>query len=128
MKLTANILVVDDDINTLKLLDMTLSGAGHRVTLAQSWQEVNNRIKEMYHEGKVFEVVVLDLMMPERSGFDVLRSLQVLLHPMPPVIILSALTAIKDAAAARELGAVKYLTKPTTPEKLLGAIREVLRP
>ncbi len=127
MKISATILVVDDDPDTLRLLALTLARAGHKPVTAHSWVEVNKKVEEVYRGGKAFDAVVLDLMMPERSGYDVLRSLQVYLHPLPPVIILSALTGINDAVKARELGAAKYLTKPTTPQKLLDAIREVMR-
>ncbi len=127
MKISATILIVDDDPDTLQLLALTLARAGHKPVTAHSWVEVNKKVEEVYRGGKAFDAVVLDLMMPERSGYDVLRSLQVYLHPLPPVIILSALTGINDAVKARELGAAKYLTKPTTPQKLLDAIREVMR-
>jgi DNA-binding response OmpR family regulator len=126
MKLNARILIVDDDVNTRKLLGMTLRRAGYNPMYAGSWEEVNARVQEMNMLNKRIDAVLLDLMMPGRSGFDVLRSLHVLLHPMPPVIVLSALTGIEDAVKARELGATKYLTKPTTPDKLMKAIREVL--
>jgi DNA-binding response OmpR family regulator len=65
-------------------------------------------------------------MMPERSGFDIYNSLQVILFPMPPVIFLSAKSAIETIVKAKDLGAAKYLVKPTTPDKLLSAVREVL--
>jgi DNA-binding response OmpR family regulator len=65
-------------------------------------------------------------MMPERSGFDILRSLQVVLTPMLPVIILSAKNTIDDMLKASDLGAAKYLVKPTKPEKLIEAVRRVL--
>jgi len=126
VKLSANILVIDDDRETLLLLSLILQRAGHKVTTAQNWEEINVKIKDTIQQNKSFDVVLLDLMMPERSGYDVLRVLQVYLHPLPPVIILSALTGIQDAVKARELGAAKYITKPTTPEKLLQLIREVL--
>lgn len=127
MKLNAHILIVDDDLDTLNLLELTLKRAGYKVTKASNWGGVNQRVREVYEQGKKFDAVILDIMMPERSGYDVLTTLHVLLHPMPPVIMLSALKGIADAAKARELGAVKYLTKPIPREKLLATLREVIK-
>jgi DNA-binding response OmpR family regulator len=71
--------------------------------------------------------VVLDLMMPGRSGFDIYRSLQRELVTMPPVIMLTAVTGMQQRIDARDLGVTKYLTKPTTPSKLVETLKEVLR-
>jgi DNA-binding response OmpR family regulator len=65
-------------------------------------------------------------MMPERSGFDVYRALQREMVRMPPVIMLTAVTGMQQRVDARDLGVTKYLTKPTTPSKLIETIREVL--
>jgi DNA-binding response OmpR family regulator len=72
------------------------------------------------------DIILLDLMMPDRSGFDIFRALQVVLVPMPPVIMLSAVTGLEQQLEARDLGVAKYMTKPTTPAKLVVAIKEVL--
>lgn len=65
-------------------------------------------------------------MIPKRSGFDILRTLHVILVPMPPVIVLSAITDVKKKVEARNMGVTKYLTKPTTPDRLVKAIKDVL--
>lgn len=127
LKLTHNILVVDDDMDMLRMLDLSLSKSGHKIATASNWEEVIGHINTIAKSKKMFDAIVLDLMMPERSGYDILRSLSVILHPLPPVIILTALSGIDDAVKALELGAAKYLTKPVTTEKLLTSIREVIR-
>jgi DNA-binding response OmpR family regulator len=121
-----HILVVDDNARTLDVLKLALERAGFRVSTASSWETVEERVKLGYRLKDSFDLVVLDLMIPGRSGFDILRSLQVVLVPMPPVIVLSAITDVKKKVEARDLGVAKYLTKPTTPEKLVKTIREVL--
>lgn len=121
-----HILVIDDNAKTLEVLKLSLERAGFRVTTAESWVTVEEKVKIGYRVKDPFDLVVLDLMIPERSGFDILRSLQVVLVPMPPVIVLSAITDVKKKLQARELGVAKYLTKPTTPDKLVKAIRDVL--
>jgi DNA-binding response OmpR family regulator len=122
----SRILVVDDDLDTVNLLRLVLQRAGYKVVTASSLDEVIDRVKlaEQYRE--FIDLVILDIMMPVRSGFDVFLTLQVILHPMPPVIFLSAKNKVDDMVRASDLGAAKYLVKPTTPEKLLVAVRSVL--
>lgn len=121
------VLVIDDDYETLRLLKLALERAGLSVLTAASWQEVSNRVQNTYKENTPIDIIVLDLMMPERSGFDIYRSLQIELVTMPPVIMLTAVTGMQQRVDARDLGVTKYLTKPTTPSKLIETIQEVLK-
>lgn len=120
------ILVVDDDLDTVNLLRLVLQRGGYRVSTATSWEEIIDRIKMAEEAREAFDLILLDVMMPGRSGFEVLLVLQVVLHPVPPVIFLSAKCGMDDMVKASEMGATKYLTKPTTPDKLLTAVQEVL--
>lgn len=120
------ILVVDDDLDTLGLIRMVFQRAGHDVSTATCWEEVADRINLAKQTGNLFDLIILDLMMPERSGFDVLDSLKVVLEKVPPVIILSAKYTVDDMVKASDMGVAKYLVKPTTPEKLLDAVQMVL--
>ena len=120
------ILVIDDDRETLELLKLALERGGFGVLIAANWDDASSQIEYTYMEKRPIEAIVLDLMMPERSGFDILRALQVALVPLPPVIMLTAVTGIEQQIQARDLGAAKYLTKPTTPSKLIEVIKEVL--
>jgi DNA-binding response OmpR family regulator len=120
------ILVIDDDRETLELLRLALERGGFGVLIAADWDDASSQIEYTYMEKRPIEAIVLDLMMPERSGFDILRALQVALVPLPPVIMLTAVTGIEQQIQARDLGAAKYLTKPTTPSKLIEVIKEVL--
>ena len=123
---TPRILVVDDDLDTLGLMRVVLSRAGYKVATASHWGEVTDHLQTALEKQTPFDVVILDIMMPERSGYDVYRSMQVILPKMPPVIFLSAKNSVDAMVRASELGAAKYLTKPTTQDKLLDAVREVL--
>jgi DNA-binding response OmpR family regulator len=120
------ILVVDDDRETLQLLKMALERANFQVMTAASWEEVANRVESTYRDDHPIDLIVLDLMMPGRSGFDIFRSLKNMMVSMPPVIMLTAVTGIQQRIDARDLGVTKYLTKPTTPSKLIVAIKDVL--
>ncbi|MBN1666844.1 MAG: response regulator transcription factor [Anaerolineales bacterium] len=120
------VLVVDDDLETLQLLKLALNRAGFDTQIASNWQEVDDRILMSYQQERVINAIVLDLMMPERSGFDILRTMQVALVPMPPVIMLTAVVGTEQRIDALDLGVTKYLTKPTTPSKLVEALKEVI--
>jgi pilus assembly protein CpaE len=122
----SRILVIDDDLDTVNLLRLVLQRAGYRVSTATAWEEVVDRLKLAEEYKEQFDLVILDIMMPGRSGFEVMLVLQVVLHPMPPVIFLSAKCGMDDMVRASEMGAAKYLTKPTTPDKLLAAVEDVL--
>ena len=118
------ILVIDDDLDTLDLLRIELETAGYKALTADSWDEAKDRIKNAFESKMAINIIILDLMMPVHSGFDVLRSLPVMMDPVPPVIILSALTSLDDNIKAREMGAMKFLTKPTKRQALLDAVKE----
>jgi two-component system OmpR family response regulator len=121
------VLVIDDDHETLRLLKMALERANFQVMTAATWDDVSKHVDAAYRNNQVIDVIVLDLMMPERSGFDVYRALQTRLVSMPPVIMLTAVTGMQQRVDARDLGVTKYLTKPTTPSKLIETIKEVLK-
>lgn len=123
----ARILIIDDDLDTLSLLRITLQRKGYRIYSASNWDEVIDRLRIMENNHEIVDLVILDIMMPERSGFEVYISLQVVLHPVPPIIFLTAKTSIDDMVKASDMGAFKYLTKPTTKDKLLAAVEEALK-
>ena len=120
------ILSVDDDLDTLGLIRMVLKRAGYEVTTASRWEEVKERVTTAKENRQPFDLIILDIMMPERSGFDIFRSLEAMLEKLPPVIFLSAKYSMEDMLRASDMGAAKYLVKPTTPDKLLESVRAVL--
>lgn len=122
----ARILSIDDDLDTLGLIRMVLKRAGYEVTTASRWEEIKERVTVAKDNRQPFDLIILDIMMPERSGFDIFRSLEAILERMPPVIFLSAKYSMEDMLRASDMGAAKYLVKPTTPDKLLESVRAVL--
>ncbi len=128
MKETApRILVVDDDPDTVNLIRLVLQRAGYQVVTATEWEDIVDRLRNAEGNREPIDLAILDLMMPVRTGYDVMLVLQVVLHPVPPVIFLTAKIGIDDMVKASEMGAAKYMTKPTTPDKLLAAVEEVLQ-
>ncbi len=122
----AKILVIDDEVDTTKLISLVLKKAGYTVFTASNWDEVVSFLHRCEESMESVDLAILDIMMPGRSGFDVMLMLQIAMHPMPPVIFLSAKVGVQDMVKASEMGAAKYLTKPTTPARLVEAVREVL--
>ena len=120
---TARILVVDDEPDTVGLLELTLRTAGFEIQTAMSGQEGLRLALE-----KAYDLILLDLMMPDISGFDVMRSVQELkgASAATPVVILTARDRPEDRESGARLGAVGYLIKPATRGQLLDAIRKAL--
>lgn len=121
MSKAPHILVVDDDPDTLSLLALTLRRAGYQVTKA-----ISGAAAIAFANENDYDLVLLDLMMPEISGFDVLRALRVSRRDIPTVIMLTAKDTLKDRVEAKELGIVDYITKPTPREILLERIATAL--
>ncbi len=124
--MAARILVIDDEVDTTNLVSLVLKRAGYVVNSASDWDGILDLLRACENGNITYDLVILDIMMPDRSGFDVMLVLQVVLHPVPPVIFLTARVGMDSMVKASDLGAAKYITKPTTPDKLLTAVREVL--
>jgi two-component system OmpR family response regulator len=114
------ILIVDDEPNTLELLQLTLTKVGYTVLTAGSGTEAL-QVSAARHP----DLIVLDLMMPDISGLDVIRELKKH-YAKPPVIVFTARGRIEDMVAGMEAGAFRYLIKPTSRDKLLETIRDAL--
>lgn len=117
----ARILIVDDDPDTLKLMELTVKSAGHKVSLATGGEDCLSLVR-----AESFDLILLDIMMPDISGFDVLRELRAEDFPLPPVVILTARNRPEDQEIGIGLGAHSYLLKPITRGKLMDVIDEAL--
>ena len=114
------ILVVDDDPAILKLVRLQLVEEGFRtITAATGEEAVQLGIDE--HP----DLVVLDLVLPDISGFEVLNRLRE--RGPVPVILLTGKTRDTDKVRGLEMGADDYLAKPFNPEELTARVRAVLR-
>jgi len=115
------ILIIDDEVDTLNLLSMTLSLAGYDTAKADNGQAGIALISEFEPDA-----IILDVMMPEQSGIDVLNTIKKLFVNPPPVIIFSARGRIEDMVEGMEAGAFKYLVKPVSRDKLLETVKSAL--
>lgn len=113
------ILVVDDERDTLDLIDLTLKTAGYDIHLASSGEES----LQMIRNGD-FDLVLLDIMMPDMSGYDVLKTIKTEMQDPPPVVFLTAKSMPQDREEGLSLGANDFLSKPVTRGSLLDTIKK----
>ncbi|HEC34207.1 MAG TPA: response regulator, partial [Chloroflexi bacterium] len=118
----AKILIVDDDLESLKLIGLMLQGRGYQIIAAQSGLQALSKITN-----ECPDLVVLDVMMPGMDGLEVCRRLRA--DPRTatiPVIMFSAKTQVDDKVAGFEAGADEYLTKPIHPTELVTRVEALL--
>ena len=117
------ILVVDDDAKIVRLLRASLEQAGYQVFAAYDGETALHVLRRERPD-----LVVLDLMLPGRDGWDVTRAMRsdaMLAHT--PIIILTARVEHHDRIVGLESGADDYVTKPFHPGELMARVRAVLR-
>ncbi len=116
------ILAVDDDDMTLELVKFVLGKAGYLVRTALSGALALESIDEQFPD-----LVLLDALMPEMDGFDLLRRLKSDPRTQSvPVVMLSSLTDSEMRDKGIALGAIQFLTKPASRRDLLAAMESVL--
>jgi adenylate cyclase len=115
---SSRILVVDDNAANRDVLARRLTREGHQVATAADGASVLELVV-----GQEFDLVLLDLIMPEMSGFELLRRLKAARHTRDvPVIVISALDELDSVVRCIEAGAEDYLTKPFNPVLLQARI------
>lgn len=114
------ILVVDDEARIREVVQYALEREGYEVTLA-----ADGRAALESAEREDFDVVVLDVMLPEVDGLEVCRQLRA--GKRPPVLFLSARSEEVDRIVGLEIGGDDYLTKPFSPRELVARVRALLR-
>ncbi len=115
------VLVVEDEPGIVDFLQRGLAAAGFEVTV-----QLDGIAGERSALRESFDIVVLDLMLPKRSGLDVLRSVRSA-KPGLPVIVLTARAEIEDRVTGLEAGAADYLVKPFSLAELIARINAQLR-
>ena len=117
----AKILIVEDEEKLARFLELELSHEGYAVAKAG-----DGRTGLTMAESGGFDLIVLDIMLPELSGLELLRRLR--RTSSVPVILLTARGAVTDKVSGLDMGANDYITKPFAIEELLARIRVLLRP
>lgn len=118
----AVILVVEDEESTLDLIRRSLSRAGYEITTAPNGKTALDVLANSRPD-----LLLLDLMLPDIPGMDILKHVMTRPDP-PPVVIFSARGDAHDIEAGLSAGAYKYLIKPISRDKLLETIKSALSP
>lgn len=113
-------LVIDDDVELFQLVTRFLAREGFAISLAP-----NGRVGIAQALAEQYSLIMLDVMMPDTDGFEVLRRIRQ--HSRTPVLMLTARGDTQDRIRGLEMGADDYLPKPFDPAELLARIRAILR-
>jgi DNA-binding NtrC family response regulator len=117
----ARLLIVDDDPNTLASLARAFRLAGHQATVCDHAARALELIKS-----ENFDLILSDVVMPVKDGISLLEDLRNL-GPHPPVVMISGQANVEMAVKATRLGAVDFLEKPLSTDKLLLTVDNALR-
>lgn len=117
----AKILVVDDEYKMRRLIKDFLEVNGYRVIEATDGEEALN----IFYSTKDINLVILDVMMPKISGFDVLMEMRA--SSYVPIIMLTARAQECDEIMGYDIGADQYITKPFSPKVLVARVEALLR-
>jgi diguanylate cyclase (GGDEF)-like protein len=113
------ILIVDDNVENIKILGISLKNSGYELIIAQNGYEALECIKEVKPD-----LILLDIMMPGINGYDVCKILKNDVSTKDiPIIFLTAKTQIEDIVKGFEVGGVDYITKPFIKEELLARVK-----
>ena len=121
-RLKSRILVVDDEPDTLELIEFNLRSAGYDISTAEDGAEAIRKARQVAPD-----LIILDVMLPELDGLEVCKLLRA--DPATsriPILMLTAKAAEVDRILGLELGAKDYVTKPFSPRELLLRVRNLL--
>lgn len=115
------ILVVEDQVKVAQSLKKGLGEVGYSVELAGNGAEAESSL-----QNKAYDLVILDVMLPDQSGLDTARNFRTKGYE-GPILMLTALSTTKDKVQGLDAGADDYLTKPYSFDELHARIRALLR-
>jgi twitching motility two-component system response regulator PilH len=117
------VMVVDDAVSELKMIESILKAAGHQVISYQDGELLEDHVVQERPD-----VLLLDIVMPKRNGYEVLRGIR--RDPRTkdtPVVFVSSKNQESDRLWGQRQGAADYLAKPFTAEQLLGVVRQFVK-
>ncbi len=120
--MSEKILIIDDDLDTLRLVGLMLQRQGYQISAATNGQQ---GLEKAFEEDP--DLILLDVMMPDMDGYEVTRRLRQ--NPstlQTPILMFTAKTQLDDKVIGFEVGANDYLTKPTHPSELQARVKTLL--
>lgn len=118
--MTQRILIIEDEPNIVDALTFLLLREGYAVETESDGANAADRINNLRPD-----LIILDAMLPSRSGFDLLRDLRAAQNPVP-VLMLTAKGQLKDRRAAEEAGASKFMVKPFSNDEIIASVGALL--
>ena len=116
------ILIIDDDVDTLRLVGLMLQRQGYQISAASNGEQ---GLAKAFEENP--DLILLDVMMPDLDGYEVTRRLRKNpITEITPILMFTAKTQLDDKVTGFEVGANDYLTKPTHPTELQAHIKALL--
>jgi len=119
---TAHVLIAEDEPYITESLSFVLQQASYAVTAETDGAAVTRRVRELMPQ-----VLILDLMLPNRNGFEILKELK---HDPDlkevPVLVLTAKGQSQDRSTAGQLGAEAFITKPFSNRDVLACVQELI--
>ena len=120
--MSEKILIIDDDLDTLRLVGLMLQRQGYQISAATNGQQ---GLDKAFEEDP--DLILLDVMMPDMDGYEVTRRLRRNPSTMEtPILMFTAKTQLDDKVIGFEVGANDYLTKPTHPSELQARVKTLL--
>ena len=126
--MSAHLLIVDDDPDTVRLMKHVLAKDGHHVSTATSGADALSCLETSLHSNDPIRLVLLDLMMPGIDGLEVLRRMRdnPRLASIPAIVVTAAYSPTQEIDGLNA-GADDFIAKPYQPQVLLARVRTVLR-
>jgi len=120
--MSEKILIIDDDLDTLRLVGLMLQRQGYQISAATNGQQ---GLDKAFEEDP--DMILLDVMMPDMDGYEVTRRLRQNPSTMEtPILMFTAKSQLDDKVIGFEVGANDYLTKPTHPSELQARVKALL--
>ncbi|MEO5888465.1 MAG: response regulator [Anaerolineales bacterium] len=120
--MSEKILIIDDDLDTLRLVGLMLQRQGYQISAATNGQQGLDKALE-----EDPDLILLDIMMPDLDGYEVTRRLRENPSTLEtPILMFTAKTQLDDKVVGFEVGANDYLTKPTHPTELQARVKSLL--
>jgi pilus assembly protein CpaE len=120
--MSEKILIIDDDLDTLRLVGLMLQRQGYQISAATNGQQ---GLEKAFEEDP--DLILLDVMMPDMDGYEVTRRLRQNPSTLEtPILMFTAKTQLDDKVVGFEVGANDYLTKPTHPSELQARVKTLL--
>jgi pilus assembly protein CpaE len=120
--MSEKILIIDDDLDTLRLVGLMLQRQGYQISAATNGQQ---GLDKAFEEDP--DLILLDVMMPDMDGYEVTRRLRQNPSTLEtPILMFTAKTQLDDKVIGFEVGANDYLTKPTHPSELQARVKTLL--